>query len=281
MTQYPAPSNHTAPQGPLTSAPSSPHRSRGVFRHALPAAVSPLRTGRTWKQRLKQQCLERVRHARQEHLNRRRTAGTPSSKYHSSDDISEDDESAKSDHPISLENSDAWVHTLLTNEWQKLENELQGEWQREAKNGTLVDPLSIDADFLEELEQELRREAQQPVTLSEEREYQALREFEQADIDSAVEHLLFGNQSMSGNIRWSPHCPRCQGALLDTATDGSQGCPQCGLVMSRTTVEQMEAIHGQHQTLGCVTGTLAVTLEPSVGYVVMCNQCDYCQVCSI
>ncbi|KAJ1649160.1 hypothetical protein IWQ61_009663, partial [Dispira simplex] len=238
--------------------------------------------------RLKQQCLERVRHARQKHLNRRRTAETPSSKYHSADDISEDDANANktSNHPISLENSDAWVHALLTNEWQKLERELQREWQREAQNGTLVDPVNIDADFLEELEKELRHEAQQPVTLSEaasEREYQALREFEQADIDSAVEHLLFGDQSSAvpGSIQCLTYCLQCQGSLLGTAMDGSRGCPQCGLMMSPTTVEQLEAVHGQHRTLGCVTGSLAVTLEPSVGYVIMCNQCDYCQVCSI
>ncbi|KAJ1919789.1 hypothetical protein IWQ60_007151 [Tieghemiomyces parasiticus] len=268
-----------------TSAPQKTPTRPGTYRHTLTPSVSPLRLGTSWQDRLKQQCLDRVRGARVERQNRNRTTNRGPSSSDPLDDDDDEDSETENGPTGSSPDKDAWLQKIVRSEWAQLQRDLQAQWEAEKRSGTLVDAHTMDPEFLAELETELRAEARFQSDLDHDEgeeaaaaAYQAsVEQLEQGDVDSAVAHLYRPTETAltPGNTP----CPQCrcdQG--LQIISPAACRCTQCGLAVPATVFDRLNVVALHHAHSGCPRSTPALTYHPSAGYLALCDACDCYEV---
>ncbi|RKP39324.1 hypothetical protein BJ085DRAFT_32506 [Dimargaris cristalligena] len=314
-TAFPRTPSHQHPASKASGAsPQSSLAPLHEYRHALPASVSPLRLGQSWQDRLKQQCLDRVRNARQNRHDRHRQVPGTGEGADSSDSDTDADmnpgprslgssrhppsspspafpsghpaaagTSSGSSGPLALDEAQ-WIQSVMSSEWEKLQKQLQAQWQEQWQTGALLDPVSTDPDFIAQLEAELRAEVQASSALpttsvapqisawggasphnlmdnsSEEAYQMAIEEYEQADIESAVEAFM------------SP--PAVGACPLPTPTPTLPlPCPQCqqkqSIPLSLSADPMGHNRHQQPSTTTATCGHCSYSLPPALAHRVL------------
>ncbi|KAL1914985.1 uncharacterized protein VTP21DRAFT_7690 [Calcarisporiella thermophila] len=219
----------------IASPPMSRHRHNHTTRRRLLQPAS-----QQWRDRFKQQCVERIKLSRQEAINKRRNGL-----------ISEGNVDC---------NEDAWLRDVVAQEWKRFQEEHERAYMAEVGNVEMDNLLEFD--FVNEIKHES--------------EYDPILDTILAQEESDLAHTIHAYEStLSSNHPCFRACFRCSSPNIITTHAGGIECASCGLSIDADGRKRIAFIVEEHSK-EC-PGEVLISCEEATGVIALCSVCDVCE----